>query len=425
MGEWIDVKIGELFTTTFPGEWGKEPTNSVQIPVIGTKNFKNNGKIKFDNISYRFIPSSKLEKVRAIKGDILIEKSGGSPTQPAGRVVFIEDDFNGTSSNFVEVCKVNPKHFNVFVFYLLFYAYQTGKVLKYQQQTTGIINFKLREYKKDELLKIPKSLSEQTTIATILTTINQAIEKTEKLIVKYERIKIGLMQDLLTRGIDEQGRIRSEDTHEFKDSPLGRIPIEWEVAPFDSFLELKQYGLSVSASENGVPLLRMNNLKNGELEISDLKFCPAPVSEQVILNDLDLLFNRTNSIDYVGRTGIFRQQKIPFTFASYLVRLVPKKNLMPEYLNYWMNFPKNHVWIKTIATQAVHQANINPTNLGKLSVYVPKVEEQERIISIIDESKKGIVAMQKELSKLYLQKTGLMQDLLTGKVSVDGLNENN
>ena len=71
--------------------------------------------------------------------------------------------------------------------------------------------------------------SEQTKIAEILSTVDQAIEQTEALIAKQQRIKTGLMQDLLTRGIDEDGNLRSEETHEFKDSPLGRIPVEWDV----------------------------------------------------------------------------------------------------------------------------------------------------------------------------------------------------
>ncbi len=75
----------------------------------------------------------------------------------------------------------------------------------------------------------PTNKSEQIKIADILLTVDHAIEQTEALIAKQQRIKTGLMQDLLTRGIDEQGNLRSEETHEFKESALGRIPVEWEV----------------------------------------------------------------------------------------------------------------------------------------------------------------------------------------------------
>ena len=85
-----------------------------------------------------------------------------------------------------------------------------------------------------EQLPIPTATAkpEQTKIAEILSTVDQAIEQTEALIAKQQRIKTGIMQDLLTRGIDEHGNLRSEQTHRFKDSPLGRIPMEWEVKPW-------------------------------------------------------------------------------------------------------------------------------------------------------------------------------------------------
>ena len=79
-------------------------------------------------------------------------------------------------------------------------------------------------------IKIPTPpKAEQTEIADILSTLDRAIEQTEALIAKQQRIKTGLMQDLLTRGIDENGNLRSEQTHQFQDSPLGRIPVNWRI----------------------------------------------------------------------------------------------------------------------------------------------------------------------------------------------------
>ena len=111
---------------------------------------------------------------------------------------------------------------------------------------------------------------EQHKIAEILSIVDQAIEQTEALIAKQQRIKTGLMQDLLTRGIDEHGNLRSEQTHQFKDSPLGRIPVEWDVneiqellsdvnppmrsGPFGSAL------LKEELSESGTPLLGIDNV---------------------------------------------------------------------------------------------------------------------------------------------------------------------
>jgi len=123
----------------------------------------------------------------------------------------------------------------------------------------------------------------------------------------------------------------------------------------------------------GNPVLRMNNLVNGEVDYGDVKYLASKCAANLILDDGDVLFNRTNSIDYVGRTGIFRYSGRPISFASYLVRLVTdKERLCPEYLNYWLNDSVNQITVKQLATIGVQQANINPTNLGMLPLHFPK-----------------------------------------------------
>lgn len=110
-------------------------------------------------------------------------------------------------------------------------------------------------------LNIPlPPLSEQQKIAEILSQIDKATEKTEKIIEKYERIKRGLMQELLTKGIDEKGKIRNEKTHRFKDFPVGRIPEEWDVKKLGEVLQYEQPQKYIVSSEHfdknsGTPVL--------------------------------------------------------------------------------------------------------------------------------------------------------------------------
>jgi len=119
---------------------------------------------------------------------------------------------------------------------------------------------------------VPKSKSEQTKIAEILSTVDRTIEQTEALIAKQQRIKTGLMQDLLTRGIDEHGNIRTEQTHKFKDSPLGRIPEEWEVTLAkdlcDAVIDCKNR--TPPEAQDGHPVIRTPNVRAGEFVFSDL-----------------------------------------------------------------------------------------------------------------------------------------------------------
>ena len=134
----------------------------------------------------------------------------------------------------------------------------------------------------------------------------------------------------------------------------------------------------------------------------------------------NVLFNRTNSIDHVGRTGIWRGQIDVASFASYLVRLVPQTGrLTAEFLNRWLNWSPTQIRIRRWATPGVHQVNINPTNLRGTAIAVPKaVEEQNRIASFLQGSDEKLNAARVELAKLRLLKQGLMDDLLTGRVRV-------
>ena len=121
---------------------------------------------------------------------------------------------------------------------------------------------------------VPKlPLPEQSKIAEVLSTVDRAIEQTEALIAKHQRIKTGLMQDLLTRGIDEHGNLRSEETHEFKDSPLGRIPVEWDImALYEIVDESITYGIVQAGPhvDGGVPYIRTGDMRGDEINVEKL-----------------------------------------------------------------------------------------------------------------------------------------------------------
>ena len=264
---------------------------------------------------------------------------------------------------------------------------------------------------------------EQAKIAEILSTVDLTIEQIEALIAKHERIKTGLMQDLLTRGIDEHGNLRSEQTHQFKDSSLGRIPVEWDCTLLSRFVPSAEYGISTSLGESGNPVLRMNNFFEGEADISDLKYTDLKVPEKLWLRDGDVLFNRTNSWEHVGRTGIWRGQVEKATFASYLVRLNPDPDmLLSELLNVWLNWEPTQIAMRRLATPAVQQVNINPTNLRAIHAAFPSsLNEQCEIVKRFTSMRNTISSCFESFKKLRSLKTALMADLLTGKVRVTPL----
>lgn len=276
------------------------------------------------------------------------------------------------------------------------------------------------------IYRIPKPnlrAESQAFAATVLDTVDRAIAKAENVIAKLRHVRTGLLHDLLTYGVDEHGELRDPLRHpeQFEDSPLGQIPKNWTAAPLRQFLTSAEYGISTSLSSKGsLPVLRMNNLLDGEACLEDMKFATCDVPAFLLLRVGDVLFNRTNSYEHVGRTGIWRGQLPRATFASYLVRLNPAADrLTSEFLNLILNMPETQIRMRRYATPAVQQVNINPTQLQLMHIAAPRlVTEQERITTIVNESARSIAAETSELVKMHALKSGLMIDLLTGCVSV-------
>lgn len=202
------------------------------------------------------------------------------------------------------------------------------------------------------------------------------------------------------------------------------LPEGWEMKKLGEIVEKSQYGLSVPTTDDGeIPMFKMNNFKNGKmipegvdkvnLEYEELKkYC---------LNDGDILFNRTNSAELVGKTGIF---DLPgeYTFASYLVRFViNRKMAIPEFINAYFNWERSQSYFKELATKGVSQSNINPTNLQKFFfVDLPPLPEQRRIAAVLSTWDTGIEQTGELINALRARHRGLMHQLLTGKVRLPG-----
>jgi hypothetical protein len=148
-----------------------------------------------------------------------------------------------------------------------------------------------------------------------------------------------------------------------------------------------QYGLSCSLNETGeYPILRMMNYDEELVAATDLKY--ADMSEamaaEFTVREGDLLFNRTNSAELVGKIGIFKLRGV-YLFASYLVRVSTNRDeLLPEFLNYFLNSPKGRAAVRAFATPGVSQANISAGSLKKVLVPVPSLREQEAAVAELD-----------------------------------------
>lgn len=263
---------------------------------------------------------------------------------------------------------------------------------------------------------------EQSTIANILNTIDQAIEKTEQLIAKYERVKTGLMQDLLTCGIDEKGNIRSEETHEFKDSPLGRIPKEWEIERIDAFLEkiIDYRGKTPQKVESGIPLITARVVRLGYLDDPN-EFIPIDDYDQWMTRGIpregDVLFTTEAPLGNVAQVP-----KGKVALGQRIITLQTMDKLKSDFLFYLLMFPKIRQEFLNLSSGST-VTGIKQSQFRRIKLFVPEPEEQSRIICILKKMDSTSDLEISNLKKLRYLKTGLMQDLLTGKVRVDALIE--
>jgi len=267
------------------------------------------------------------------------------------------------------------------------------------------------------------SLPEQSKIAEILSTVDRAIEQTEALIAKQQRIKTGLMQDLLTRGIDEHGNLRAENTHQFKDSPLGRIPVEWEVSQLDSLAERGSgHTPSKGRSEywNGgikwVSLADSSSLDNFYIHETDKEISALGLknSSAVLHPAGTVILSRDAG---VGKSAILGSDMA--VSQHFMAWRCKADRLDNHYLYYWLQRDKPK--FEGIASGSTI-LTIGLQFFRDYMIAAPKnIEEQRQISKTLLHS--DLTEQQFSLNhfKINSLKTALMQDLLTGKKRVTEL----
>ena len=162
----------------------------------------------------------------------------------------------------------------------------------------------------------------------------------------------------------------------------------WTVASVRSVVSTLQYGISTKAdtdAKGGIVILRMGNIQNGRLDLSDLKYVPRSKDlDPVLLNRGDVLFNRTNSPDLVGKSAVVDVDD-EMVFASYLIRLTARTDAIdPKYLCWWINSTWGRQWAARVKTDGVSQSNINGTKLGEMPIALAPLPEQHRIVEKVE-----------------------------------------
>lgn len=286
---------------------------------------------------------------------------------------------------------------------------------------SGLPNIQQKAIKEFSFIS-PTSPTEQQKIASILSKLDEAITQTEQLIAKYKKIKEGLMHDLLTRGIDEQGNIRSEETHKFKDSPLGRIPEKWDYGSLSTIYELRTGTTPLRANENyfsekgynWAKTLDLNEyyINSTEEKVTDLAL--ERTSLKLMPKDT-ILVAMYGGWEQIGRTSILNVEA--GTNQAIVSLCNPKIQLQAEFTLFFLQ--ENRWRWKQYAVSTRKDPNITKDDVANFIIAHPKCEkEQKDIVRIIQKVHNQIDLYKEQYLKYNLQKSGLMHDLLTGKIRV-------
>jgi type I restriction enzyme S subunit len=185
------------------------------------------------------------------------------------------------------------------------------------------------------------------------------------------------------------------------------IPANWEWVRLGDVASDFQYGSAEKSQVEGkVAVLRMGNInRQGQIDYGDLVYTSNDAEiAKYLLNKNDVLFNRTNSPEWVGKTAIYKGE-IPAIYAGYIIRIRPHFN--SDYLNYLMCSDYERNWSKEVKTDGVHQSNINAQKLIAFAIPLPPLAEQQRIVAKIEEAFAEIDAIEKnkELLKTHIKQT--------------------
>jgi type I restriction enzyme S subunit len=267
---------------------------------------------------------------------------------------------------------------------------------------------------KTKEIQLP-SRKEQQEIASVLRQVESGLEVQNQQLEASENLKRATMRELFTRGLRGESQ---------KETEIGPVPESWSVAPIGRFTKLSQYGLSIRGNATGrYPILRMNCQQDGRVVLRDLQYIDLDhaTAQSFRVSRDDLLFNRTNSYELVGRTAIV-EGDIDAVFASYLIRLsIDNERLLPRYLNYFLNWDFAQSELKKLASRAVGQANINATKLSGFTVPVPTIDEQREIVAVLDAIDRKIDLHRNKRVVLDELFKALLHKLMIGEIRVADL----
>lgn len=365
-----------------------------------------------ERLRYEDAPSRARRRVQ--RGNTLV--SSVRPNLQA--VAFMDDGLSGlvcsTGFNVVQPreTRLRPK--------FTYYSLISEAARQYFEATAKGVGYPAvddKDFNSVDILLPP--LPEQERIAAYLdascAAIDAAVAAKRRQIEALDLVKSSIIEAAVTQGLNAQ----------VKHARLNRdwiqsLPKHWTTTRIKRIVSQVDYGISVSTEPQGTyPVLKIGNIQAGEIVFSKMSYVDE-VEPNLLLATNDLLYNRTNSPDQVGKAALFRGTvKDRVTFASYLVRLRVNHQMTAEFLNYVVNCAGFLAFARKLAIQSVQQSNLNSTRYCQLLVPFPPLPEQhaicEHLAARLGELKRVVSTIEAQIETLLAYRKSLIHECVTGQ----------
>lgn len=256
---------------------------------------------------------------------------------------------------------------------------------------------------------VPPHAEQRRIVAAIeehLSRLDAAVAGLKRVQAQLPRYRPAVLKAAVEGRLAPTGTVRSDGNG---------LPTEWRWETVAALAERVDYGTSAKTAEAGdVPVLRMGNIREGTLVFDSLKYLPAGQAEfpNLLLRAGDVLFNRTNSAELVGKSAVYNGHPSPCSFASYLIRVRLRPDCLPEFLAAVLNSGYGRRWISAVVSQQVGQANVSGGKLKTFRIPLPPQSVQGRIVAEMERCMSLANAVERQVSGVLARAERLRHSVL-------------
>ena len=394
------TKLIDITGKALSGEWGSDDETGDGIPVLRTTNFTNEGVVNYNDVVTRIITKKNIDNKFLRKGDIIIEKSGGSDKFPVGRVIYFNGDENTyLFNNFTGLLRVKNQEqwFPKYVFYSLFANYKCGGTRIYENKTTGLHNLKTDDYvSRYEVVDMNKK--QQVLIC----------EKLDKLceIIKLRKKELQLLDDLIkARFVEMFGDLANPECLWDKSKLIDVCADKDDIkcGPFGTQLNKDEY------MESGIAVWEIPQI-NAAFLTKPIHFLTEEKAEQLKAYTIipgDIAMSRKGN---VGKCALFPDDYPEGIIHSDVLRIrVDCKRVNSLFMMCQLHFSGMVTRQIELVSSGAIMAGVNVTKLKQIYIYVPPMELQNQFADFVRVVDKSKVAVQKSLDETQLLFDSLMQ----------------